>query len=107
LTAASDAFVLPSVKREGLARSLIEAMAYAIAPIVTDCGGSPELVVNGVSGLVVPVRDPRALANAILQLYTDAKLRVRLGNAARERIRKDFRIEDTIAQTLALYRSLV
>jgi glycosyltransferase involved in cell wall biosynthesis len=42
-----------------------------------------------------------------LQLYTDEELRVRLGNAARERIRKDFRIEDTIAQTLALYRSLV
>jgi glycosyltransferase involved in cell wall biosynthesis len=107
LTAASDVFVLPSVKREGLARSLIEAMAYAVPPIVTDCGGSPELVVNGVSGLVVPVRDPRALASAIMQLYTDTGLRKRLGSAARERIRNDFRIEDTIAQTLALYRRLV
>jgi glycosyltransferase involved in cell wall biosynthesis len=107
LTAASHVFVLPSIKREGLARSLIEAMAYAVAPIVTDCGGSPELVVDGVCGLVVPVRDPRALANAILQLYEDADLRARLGKAARERIGHDFRIEDTIAQTLALYRSLV
>jgi glycosyltransferase involved in cell wall biosynthesis len=82
-------------------------MAYAVAPIVTDCGGSPELVLNGVCGLVVPVRDPRALASAIMQLYTDAGLRARLGKAARERIRTDFRIEDTVAQTLALYRSLV
>jgi glycosyltransferase involved in cell wall biosynthesis len=107
LTAASHVFVLPSIKREGLARSLIEAMAYAVAPIVTACGGSPELVVNGVSGLVVPVRDSRALASAIMQLYADADLRARLGKAARERIRTDFRIEDTIEQTLALYRSLV
>jgi glycosyltransferase involved in cell wall biosynthesis len=106
LTAASDVFVLPSVKREGLARSLIEAMAYAVPPIVTDCGGSPELVVDRVSGVVVPVRDPRSLANAIATLHQDAGLRTRLGTAARERIRNDFRIEDTIAQTLALYRSL-
>ncbi|HEY5666730.1 MAG TPA: glycosyltransferase, partial [Gammaproteobacteria bacterium] len=43
LAAASDVFVLPSLRREGLARSLIEAMAYARPVIVTDCGGSPEL----------------------------------------------------------------
>jgi glycosyltransferase involved in cell wall biosynthesis len=73
---------------------------------VTDCGGSPELVVDGVSGLVVPVRDPLAIGRAIRKLYEDAGLRARLGRAARERIRNDFRIEDTIARTLALYRSL-
>jgi glycosyltransferase involved in cell wall biosynthesis len=107
LTAACDVFVLPSVKREGLARSLIEAMAYGVAPVVTDCGGSPELVVHGVSGLVVPVADAEALAAAIRELYDDAALRARLGTAARERIGTAFRIEDTIAKTLALYRSLV
>lgn len=107
LTAACDVFVLPSTKREGLARSLIEAMAYGVAPVVTNCGGSPELVVDGTSGLVVPVRDARALAEAIERLHDDAGLRRRLGTAARERIRSSFRIEDTIAQTLDLYRSLV
>jgi glycosyltransferase involved in cell wall biosynthesis len=107
LTAACDVFVLPSTKREGLARSLIEAMAYGIAPIVTDCGGSPELVVQGVSGLVVPVADAGALAAAIGALHADAALRARLGRAARERIGRDFRIEDTIAKTHALYASLV
>jgi glycosyltransferase involved in cell wall biosynthesis len=107
LTAASDVFVLPSIKREGLARSLIEAMAYAVPPIVTNCGGSPELVVDGVSGLVVPVADAAALAAAIGRLYGDPELRKRLGAAARERIHRDFRIETTIAQTLDLYRTLV
>jgi glycosyltransferase involved in cell wall biosynthesis len=106
LTAACDLFVLPSTKREGLARSLIEAMAYGVAPVVTDCGGSPELVQHGVSGLVVPVADSAALAAAIRTLHGDAALRARLASGARERIGRDFRIEDTIAKTLALYRSL-
>ena len=107
ITAACDVFVLPSTKREGLARSLIEAMAYGVAPVVTNCGGSPELVEHGASGLVVPVADAAALAAAIGRLHDDTELRTRLGAAARERIARDFRIEDTIAKTLALYRSLV
>jgi glycosyltransferase involved in cell wall biosynthesis len=107
LTAACDVFVLPSTKREGLARSLIEAMAYGVAPVVTDCGGSPELVQHGISGLVVPVADSGALAAAIRSLDEDATLRARLGAGARERIRRDFRIEDTIAKTLQLYSGLI
>ena len=107
LVAACDVFVLPSVKREGLARSLIEAMAYGVAPVVTDCGGSPEIVVDGECGLVVPVRDAGALAHAITRLYEDAELRKRYGAAARARIGNEFRIETTIERTLALYRDVV
>lgn len=107
LTAACSVFVLPSTKREGLSRSLIEAMAYGIAPVVTDSGGSPELVQHGRSGLVVPPADSAALAEAMRSLRDDHALRARLGAAARERIGRDFRIEDTIAKTLELYRQLV
>lgn len=106
LTASCDVFVLPSIKREGLSRSLIEAMAYRVAPVVTACGGSTELVEDGLSGLVVPVRDAAAIRSAISTLHDDAALRKRIGEAARARIARDFRIEDTIAKTLALYRSL-
>ena len=104
LSAACDVFVLPSIKREGLARSLIEAMVYQRPCIATDCGGSPELLVDGESGLIVPAGDSAALAEAISKLYRDAPLRGRLGAAARERISRHFRIEDTIAQTLEQYR---
>ena len=107
LIAACDAAVLPSVKREGLPKTVIEAMAYGVPPVVTDCGGSAELVVDGVSGYVVPVRDAPAIAQAILKLYGDPGLRQRLGQAARDRIATEFRIDDTIAQTRALYRDLV
>lgn len=107
LAAACGVFALPSVRREGLSRSLIEAMAYGVAPLVTDCGGSPEVVVDGRCGIVVPVNDASALARGIARLYEDPALRRQLGTAARERIANDFRIERTIEQTLALYRELV
>ena len=107
VAAACDVAVLPSIKREGLPRSVIEAMAYKTPPVVTDIGGSPELVVDGVSGLVVPARDTAAIARAVRLLYDDPELRNRMGAAARERIRTHFRIEATIEQTEALYRDLV
>ena len=106
-SAACDVFCLPSVKREGLARAIIEAMAYGVPPVVTDSGGSPELVVDGQSGFVVPVRDAMALARAFEKLYRDAALRARLGQAARERIRTDFDNAETVRRTVALYRELV
>lgn len=103
---ACDVAVLPSIKREGLPRSVIEAMAYSTPPIVTDIGGSPELVVDGASGLVIPARDPAAIARAIRRFHDDTDLRTRMGVAARERIRTHFRIEDTIDRTELLYRDL-
>lgn len=107
LSAACDVFCLASTRREGLARALIEAMAYGVPPIVTDSGGSPELVINGESGIVVPVQDSAAIAAAIERLYRDPALRQRLGLAARERIGSSFRSEDTVRKTVDLYRSLV
>jgi glycosyltransferase involved in cell wall biosynthesis len=106
IVAACDAAVLPSLKREGLPKSVIEAMAYGVAPIVTDTGGSPELIEHGISGLIVPSGDAHALAAALLRLYADPALRRRMGAAARDRIATRFSIRTTIAQTAALYREL-
>ncbi len=107
ISAASDVFCLASTKREGLPRSVIEAMAYAVPPVVTDSGGSPELIVDGQSGMLVPVFDPDALARAFTTLYRDPGLRKQMGLAARDRIAKHFRNEDTVEKTMALYRELV
>ena len=107
LSAACDVFCMPSTKREGLARAIIEAMAYRVPPVVTDAGGSPELVVDGESGIVVPPRDARGIADAIEKLYRDEALRRRMGEAARERIGTAFRNEDTVRNTIALYEELV
>ena len=106
ISAAADVFCLPSTKREGLPRSVIEAMCYRVPPIVTDSGGSPELVVDGESGIVVPVHDGRAIAAAIERLYRDPELRRRMGEAARTRIGTHFRNEDTVRKTIELYEEL-
>jgi glycosyltransferase involved in cell wall biosynthesis len=104
---ACDVSVLPTLRREGLPKTVIEAMVYEVPPIVTDSGGSPELVEDGVSGLVVPPGDAVALADAILRLYRDPDLRRSMGAAARHRIETHFDTNKTVAETLALYEELL
>lgn len=106
-SAAADVFCLPSIKREGLPRAVIEAMAYSVPPVVTDSGGSPELVVDGESGLIVPPKDAAALAAAFETLYRDPAYRRKMGTAARQRIGSHFTNEATVARTIELYRELV
>jgi glycosyltransferase involved in cell wall biosynthesis len=85
LYAAMDLFVLPS-HREGLSRSILEAMAMA-RPIVTcDIRGCRELVVDGETGLLTPVRDAVALSAAAQRLVDDEGMRRRMGEASRARL---------------------
>jgi glycosyltransferase involved in cell wall biosynthesis len=107
VAAACNVAVLPALRREGLPKTVIEAMAYGTAVIVTDVGGSPELVQDGVSGIVVAPGDARALAAAILRLWRDPELARTLGRQGRERIELDFSIRTTIARTAQVYRELV
>lgn len=107
LIAACDCAVLPSTKREGLPKTVIEAMAYAVPPIVTDTGGSAELVEDGESGLVVPPGDPKALAAAISRLARDPARARSMGAKARQRVDRQFNIRQTIDRTLDLYRELL
>ena len=81
-------FVLPS-RFEGMPNALLEAMAAGLAVVVTDASPGPlEVVVNGVSGLVVPSDEPSALADALDRLAADPGLRERLGAAARATLRQ-------------------
>ena len=102
-----DVAVLPSLRREGLPRSIIEAMIGGAVPIVTDSGGSPELVEAGISGFVVPPGEPGPIRDRILELYENRDLHSRMSEAARERIRNDFTVEDTAEKTIALYNELL
>jgi glycosyltransferase involved in cell wall biosynthesis len=83
LWAAAQFGVLASFQ-EGLPNAVLEAMASGVPVVATAVGGVPELVDDGVTGLVVPPGDPAALAGAIDALAGDAALRVRLGAAARQ-----------------------
>ena len=84
IVAASDALVLSS-DHEGLPVAVMEALTLGVPVIATAVGGIPEAVDDGVEGLLVPPRDPVALAGAIERLAEDPELRARLGRAARRR----------------------
>ena len=99
--------VLPSLRREGLPRGIIEAMIGGAVPIVTDSGGSPELVEHGHSGYVVPPGEADPIREAIMAMYEDRELHGRLAHGAQERIRNDFTVERTAAETIALYKELL
>lgn len=106
LFARVDVVVLPSY-REGLPKSLIEAAACALPLVTTDVPGCREVVTDGVDGLLVPVRNAGALAEAIARLQDDPALARRLGIAARAKALAEFDERIVIEQTMAVYRELL
>jgi glycosyltransferase involved in cell wall biosynthesis len=107
LFAETDVAVLPSY-REGLPKSMIEAAACALPLIITDAPGCREVVgIDGEEGLVVPVRDGRALADAIRRLDDDRALARKLGEAARQKALREFDEQIIIERTLAVYREVL
>ena len=99
--------VLPSLRREGLPRGIIEAMIGGAVPNVTDSGGSPELIEEGISGYIVPPGESQPITDKILALINDRDLHARLSQGAQQRIRDDFKVEDTAINTMALYQEVI
>jgi len=102
--AAFDVFAFPS-HHEGLGSVLLQAMAAGIPVVASDTGGIPELIRHEETGLLVPPRDPGALAAAIERLHGDEALRRRLAEAARRRL-ADFSVAAVADRLEALYRNV-
>jgi glycosyltransferase involved in cell wall biosynthesis len=98
--------VLPSY-REGLPRVLEEAAACGRAIVTTDVPGCRDAIEPGITGLLVPVRDAPALAQAIRQLVEDRALRQRMGAAGRQLAERSYSVENIVAAHLNLYRELL
>jgi glycosyltransferase involved in cell wall biosynthesis len=103
---ASDIGILCS-HEEGFSNALLEGMAAGLPMIATDVGGNSEALEDGVSGVIVPARDPRRLADAILHLARDADLRKRIGTAACERVSRSFTLEACVQSYDLFYRGLL
>ena len=99
-------FVLPTFYREGVPKALIEAAAAGLPAVTTDTAGCRDIVVDNVTGLLVPPRDVDALTHAIAELLEDPARREAMGRAARERVVNEFSLDHVIAQTMAVYESL-
>jgi glycosyltransferase involved in cell wall biosynthesis len=105
--AAMDIFTLTSVQPEPLGGVISEAMCMGLPVIATNVGGPPDLVVEGVTGFLVPPGDPKALADAIEKLARDPALRQSMGRAGVERIRTDFSLPDMAAKFQRLYEEAI
>jgi glycosyltransferase involved in cell wall biosynthesis len=101
-----DVVALPSWT-EGLPLVLLEAMARGRPVVATRVGGTPELVTDGETGLLVPPRDPEALAAALRRVLDDADLARRLGDAGRAQVAERFSASEQERRMLALYDDVV
>lgn len=103
--AAGDLLVVPS-RSEGLGSAAMLAMAQRRPVVASRTGGLPELIEDGVTGLLVPPGDPAALADACARLLADPALAAALGAAARARIEQRYTAAHMAAATAAAYNSL-
>lgn len=92
-----DIFALPS-QQEGISNTLLEAAACGCARVATDVGGNPELLTDGMDGLLVPAQDKAALAQALARLVGDSALRSRMANAALKRVREEFSLASMVGR---------
>jgi glycosyltransferase involved in cell wall biosynthesis len=99
----TDIFCLPSY-REGVPSALLEACASGLPIVATDVPGCRDVVMHGVNGLLVPPRDPQALAKAIEELLTKPSLRDRMGKAGRQIAVDKFSLQKIIEQNLLVYQ---
>jgi len=98
-------FTLPS-RAEGLPVGMLEAMAHAMPVVVSRIGGVPDALADGVEGLIVPVGDARALADALCELLGDPQQQRRMGAAGRVRAVAEFDRAAVVARLDALYAGL-
>jgi len=105
LLSEADAFVLPSYF-EGLPVGLLEAMAYGVPIVTTPVGGIPDLIQHRKNGLLVQASQPDALAQAIIEILTEEKLRIFLREAAFQRVLKVYSIRAALGALQKMYVEL-
>ena len=102
----SCCLVLPS-RKEGISNALLEAQSYGIPAVVSDIPGNREVVQDGKTGMIVPVGNVSALAEAILKFHRSPDFRRSCGAAARSRIEKYFSINSVACRTEKLYAGMI
>ncbi|MCB0694286.1 MAG: glycosyltransferase [Lewinellaceae bacterium] len=103
--AASQVIVNCSVGGEGLNKTLIEGMSLGLPAIVTDIPGNREIVPSDAEGVIIPLRDPQALAAAVSRYAADEAFRQERANAGRQYIQSALHIDRSVEQMLQIYQS--
>ena len=105
LLAAADIVLMPSLN-EGFPRTAIEAMAAGKPLVATSVGGTPEAIIDGVTGILVPAKNICAMAQALISLIDDTSLKQQLGAAGAEHARKNFSLNNYVNRLDELYCQL-
>jgi glycosyltransferase involved in cell wall biosynthesis len=100
-----DILVCASIE-EAFSRVSIEAMAHGRPVVATNVGGIPEVVVDGETGILVPVQDENAMAQAILEFVNDCELRERMGENGRKRVAQCFAVDQHLQRVQDIYTCL-
>jgi glycosyltransferase involved in cell wall biosynthesis len=106
LLATAGLLVLPSLS-EGISLALLEAMASGVPVVATRIGGNAEVIEDERTGLLIPTRDPEALAGAIHRLQADPSAATRLAVAARQRVETCFDVREMVRRYESLYESIL
>jgi glycosyltransferase involved in cell wall biosynthesis len=101
-----DIMIMPSLS-ESFGVAALEASSAGLPVIASNIGGVPEVVKDGVTGILVEPGDPEKLAEAILKLASDVELRKKMGNAGREFVAQNYRWENCLKQMIELYEQLI
>lgn len=101
-----DILVQPSLT-EGISIVILEAMASSRPVIATDVGGNSSLIVNGLTGLLIPSKDPDSISNAIIDLLENEDKRITMGKEGFERVKKRFSLQKTVSEYEKVYLSLI
>ncbi|MES2357132.1 MAG: N-acetyl-alpha-D-glucosaminyl L-malate synthase BshA [Gemmatimonadota bacterium] len=104
LLASADVFLLPT-SSESFGLSALEAMASGVPVVGSDSGGLPEVVTNGVTGLLYPVGDVDSMAAGVLSIVTNPRRQADMGAAGADDARKRFALDTVVSQYEDLYRS--
>ncbi len=107
LYAASMVCVYPSSSCEPFGLTMLEALSSAKPMVVTETGGMPEIIKDGINGFVVPIKDFETLASRVVQLMANNELRDRLGYTGRQMVEQNFTKEIVTRNTLSIYRHLI
>jgi len=92
---------------EGLSITILESMRCGLPVVATRVGGNPEVVADGVTGYLVPPGDVSAFASRTVTLLLDRELRKRMGEEARRRVERHFRLQDVASRYLEIYEGLL
>ena len=101
-----NVFVLPSLN-EGLPMALLEAQGAQIPVVATSVGAIPDVLENGVTGILIPPKDPQAIAEAIIMILSDKQLASGIAKKGFERVRDNFSSEKMASKYLLIYKELI